>query len=55
MPSDLEHLLTHKFLRDAAGVRAFRDGHEYFQRGQVYGVVQDRTTISAKVLGLYEY
>lgn len=55
MKSELENAVTHKALRDMAGFRAFRDGHQYCERGQVYGLTHDDQSITAKVLGLYEY
>ena len=55
MSSALDRVLNNDLLRDLAGFRAFRDGHTYFERDQVYGLEETGDTISAKVLGLYEY
>jgi hypothetical protein len=55
MATDFERIITPDTLRDLAGFPAFRDGHAYYERGQVYGLVQDEEAIAAKVLGLYEY
>ena len=55
MNSELEIAVTEKALRETAGFRAFRDGHEYCERGQVYSLTHDDQSITAKVLGLYEY
>ncbi len=55
MKSELESLVTQKTLREMAGFRVFRDGHQYCERGQVYRLTHDDQSITAKVLGLYEY
>ena len=55
MSSALDRVLTNDALRDMAGFRAFRDGHTYFEPDQVYGLEEIGDTVSAKVLGLYEY
>ena len=52
MSSALDRVLTNDSLRDMAGFRAFRDGHTYFERDQVYGLEEIDDTVSAKVLGL---
>lgn len=55
MSSIFADLLTQETIREHSGFRAFRDGHKYFERGQVYGLLEDHNSIRAKVLGLYEY
>jgi len=55
MSSALDRVLTNDTLRDMAGFHAFREGHTYFERDQIYGLEEIDDTVSAKVLGLYEY
>lgn len=55
MPSALDRVLNNDILRNMAGFRSYRDGHAYFERDQVYGMEVNNDTVTAKVLGLYEY
>ena len=49
MSSALDRVLTNDALRDMAGFHAFRDGHTYFERDQVYGLEEIYDTVSTKV------
>ncbi len=55
MSSNFTEVLTQEYLREQGGFRAFRDGHRYYECGQVYAMSEDHNSIRAKVLGLYEY
>jgi len=55
MSSPLDQVLDRDTIRELAGARSWERGVGYFDRGAVRSLIEDRGTITAKVMGTHPY